>query len=151
MQSTASTTSLVKKFDDQWNSGELKCLCNQALPYFLSNIPELDSFLNRFSELIGPESLDVMLKLFIYHQNMPFDMTSYMKSQSDYIMKNLSIQKEKDFKENSTGRQRAVGHWIQTYAHEHRHQSILLQVYCFEKVKDQIIGEIESALNQFQS
>jgi hypothetical protein len=134
---------LIEQFDSEYNKGNLDELARCALPFIRNHWVDLRNFIDRFRPLLGDERLDTIVKLFILHYNMPFDMGLYMSSQrkfiEDTVQRSNSVTSPDD-------RREAVAEWIRENAQKHRHQAILKQVLCFEKVKEQILPLIRQAM-----
>ena len=134
---------LIEQFEKEYNTGEYNELASCAIPFFRNHWFDLRNFIERFYPLLGDEQLDTIIKLFILHNNMPFDMALYMKSQKQFIERTVALN---DSSSSSDARREAVAEWIRGNAQKHRHEVILKQVLCFEKVKNIVLPLIRDAL-----
>jgi hypothetical protein len=141
------TSHLIEQFELEFQSGELDELARCAIPFFRNHWYDLRNFIERFHPLLGDDQLDTIIKLFILHYNMPFDMALYMKSQKQFIERTVAIN---DTSSNSDARREAVAEWIRGNAQKHRHEVILKQVLCFEKVKERVLPLIREAMQKGQ-
>jgi len=132
---------IVKELEVAFDAGELDCLKKSLLPFIRSNREKLLQFISDFQRVEGPTKLDVMVKVFILQNNMPFDLRDYMVRQSTRI--------EKDIGPCDCAEQRreSVAAWIHQKAADHRSTSMFEQVYCFERLKNEILPLIEEELN----
>jgi hypothetical protein len=73
---------------------------------------------------------------------MPFDMAQYKAKQSNTIRKEIDGESE-----DAAKRQNRVAEWIRHKAEAHRSTSMFQQVFCFEKLKDQLMPLIEAELH----
>ena len=137
------SSKLIKDFEVEFRHGDFQELAACAKPFFVSHWPELREFICRFLPMLGEDQLDLIIKLFILHNNMPFDMGLYMKSQRDYIEKTLVPEALGSTPE---ARRDAVANWIRENAQKHRQETILKQVLCFDKIKPFILPSIKKAL-----
>ena len=69
---------------------------------------------------------------------MPFNMQRYMDVQRTFIQRSLH--------DKIQDRQLAVSHWIQEFAGRHRNRMIQLQCLYLDRVKEQLLPEIERML-----
>jgi len=138
-------SNLIESFEDEYQRGELKELSECALPFLQKHWQDLQPFIARFLPLLGEERLDTIIKLFILHYNMPFDMALYMNSQRQFIEHTVNAQMADMTPE---ARREAVAIWIRENAQKHRHEAILKQVLCFDKVKEYVLPLVRKALAQ---
>lgn len=108
------------------------------MPFFESHVEELRKFIAE-REAKGL-SLLVLLKQYIRSVKQPFNMRRYMDVQSTYIRQTLQQQNE--------DRQQAVSHWIQENANKHRCRMIQLQCLYLDRIKDRLLPEIQTLLEQ---
>jgi hypothetical protein len=128
---------LEKAFD----SGELDSLKQNLLPFVRINRAKLLQFIIEFQRVEGPSPLDLMVKVFILQNNMPFDLRDYMTRQSSRIEQEIGPCDCVD------QRRASVAAWIHQKAADHRSTSMFQQVYCFERLKHVILPLIEAELN----
>ncbi|HSQ41960.1 MAG TPA: hypothetical protein VLM37_06755 [Fibrobacteraceae bacterium] len=136
---------LIQQFESEFSQGELDEVARCALPFFHTHWSDLRAFVERFRPLLGEDNLDTIIKLFILHYNMPFDMALYMKSQKTFIERTVRTTGEGMSPE---ARREAVAQWIRDNAQKHRREAILKQVLCFDKVKDRILPFVRQALKK---
>lgn len=141
------TSNLIEQFENEYSAGELDELTRCAVPFLRNHWFDLRNFIERFYPLLGDEQLDTIIKLFILHYNMPFDMALYMKSQKQFIERTVA---SNDQSSTPDARREAVAEWIRGNAQKHRHEAILKQVLCFDKVKDRVLPLIREALQKGQ-
>lgn len=139
--------SWLEEFEDAFTRGDYDKVAECALPFFRRNIKELKSFLDKTGTLIGEENFDIILKLFILHSNIPFDMGLYMQTQREFIENSVELQGIDD---TPQARHQAVKSWIQKHAQNHRQQAIFKQIMCFDRVKEKIIPELKKALAELE-
>lgn len=130
----------VKRLENAYQCGEMNDLKASLLPFIRKNKDKLLEFIRDFQRVEGPCSLDQMIKFFILQHNMPFNMAQYMAKQSN------TIKQEIDSQAQEKARQDCIAEWIRQKAEAHRSTSMFEQVFCFEKMKDQILPLIEEEL-----
>lgn len=132
---------IVKDLQSAFDAGELDCLKASILPFIRANRNKLLQFIQNFQCVEGPSPLEVMIKVFILQNNMPFDLKDYMLRQTDRIEQEIG---PCDCAET---RRASVAEWIHQKAADHRSISMFQQVYCFERLKADILPLIEEELN----
>jgi hypothetical protein len=131
----------VKDLQAAYDSGELDSLKQSILPFIRANRQKLVQFIQEFQRTDAHAGLEVMIKVFILQNNMPFDLRDYMVRQSDRIEREIGPC-------NCAEERRAqVTAWIHQKAADHRSISMFQQVYCFERLKCEIMPLIEEELN----
>jgi hypothetical protein len=85
----------------------------------------------------------MIIKIFIIQHNMPFNMAHYLAKQSTAIRQELDIQEAQEFAK----RQACVANWIHQRAAAHRSASMFEQVFCFDRLKGELMPLIEEILN----
>jgi hypothetical protein len=130
----------VKRLERAYQSGEMDDLKASILPFLRKNRVKLLEFIREFQKVEGPCSLDQMIKFFILQHNMPFNMAQYMAKQS------TTIKQEIDSQAHDEARQACIAEWIRQKAEDHRSTSMFEQVFCFEKMKEEILPFIEEDL-----
>lgn len=106
------------------------------VPFFQKHLEELRQFIHEHCQ--DRLNLLVLLKQFIRTYRMPFNMQRYMEVQRTFIQRSLH--------DKIQDRQLAVSHWIQEFAGRHRNRMIQLQCLYLDRVKDQLLPEIEKML-----
>jgi hypothetical protein len=134
---------IVRNLEQAFDCGELDDLKASILPFIRNNRDKLLQFIQNFQSIEGPRPLDMLIKIFIIQHNMPFNMAQYMAKQSNTIRKEIDVQQPDDL----TQRQSCVAEWIRQKAEAHRSTSMFQQVFCFDKLKDQLMPLIEEELN----
>ena len=134
---------IVRNLEQAFDCGELDDLKASILPFIRNNREKLLQFIQNFQSIEGPRPLDMLIKIFIIQHNMPFNMAQYMAKQSSTIRKEIDVQQPDDL----TQRQSCVAEWIRQKAEAHRSTSMFQQVFCFDKLKDQLMPLIEEELN----
>ena len=132
---------IVKQLEHAYNCGDLNDLKASILPFIRSNRDRLLDFIQEFQRIEGPRPLDMLIKIFIIQHNMPFNMAQYMAKQSDAIKRDL------DGCDDLAQRQCRVAEWIRQKAEAHRSTSMFEQVFCFDKLKSELMPLIEEELN----
>jgi len=132
---------VVRDLEQAFDCGELDDLKASILPFIRCNKDKLLRFIQDFQRIEGPRPLDMLIKIFIIQHNMPFNMAQYMAKQSS------KIRLEIDGDEDLARRQNCVAEWIRQKAEAHRSTSMFQQVFCFEKVKEQLMPLIEEELD----
>lgn len=131
---------IVGKLEKAYESGDLDELKASILPFIRKNRDKVLEFINHFQQVEGPCPLDRLIKFFILQNNMPFNMAQYMAKQSSVIRKDI------DGSPSAGDRQAVVAEWIKQKAEAHRSISMFEQVFCFEKLKDDLLPLIEEEL-----
>lgn len=134
---------IVTNLEQAFNQGELDPLKASILPFIRNNRVKLLAFINEFQRTEGPHPLDMLIKIFIIQHNMPFDMSHYMAKQSSTIRKEIENQQIDDMAK----RQVSVAEWIRHKAEDHRSTSMFQQVFCFDRLKHELMPLIEEELN----
>jgi hypothetical protein len=134
---------IVRELEHAFDCGEMNDLKASILPFIRSNRAKLLLFIQDFQRIEGPRPLDMLIKIFIIQHNMPFDMAQYMAKQSSKIRKEI----DGDQADDLAKRQNCVAEWIRHKAEAHRSTSMFQQVFCFEKLKDELMPLIEVELN----
>ncbi len=135
-------SALYEQFACDYANGKYNDLYDHVLPFVLKNIGDFGDFI--YSLGFNAEGLSTLtlLKLYIFEKNMPFDMSLYMKAQSDFIKECVQ--------ENGMERQEAVSEWIRAHAQRHREKAIRTQCLYLDKIAEQIIPDIENALKNYR-
>jgi hypothetical protein len=134
---------IVKHLEEAFNGGDLDDLKASILPFIRSNREKLLQFIQEFQRTEGPRPLDMLIKIFIIQHNMPFNMAQYMAKQSFTIRNEIPAPKVDDLSE----RQKCVADWIRQKAEDHRSTSMFQQVFCFDRLKEELMPLIELELN----
>jgi hypothetical protein len=134
---------IVTNLEQAFNEGELDPLKASILPFIRNNRDKLLQFITEFQRTEGPHPLDMLIKIFIIQHNMPFDMAHYMTKQSNTIKKEIHNQSTDDIAQ----RQACVAEWIRSKAEAHRSASMFEQVFCFDRLKHELMPLIEEILN----
>lgn len=136
---------IVGKLERAYSSGDLDGLKASILPFIRKNREKLLEFIQHFQRIEGPCPLDRLIKFFIIQNNMPFDMAQYMAKQSSVIKQDMGVSGDKEDKDAQI-RQANVAEWIRQKAEAHRSTSMFEQVFCFDKLKDDLLPLIEEEL-----
>ncbi len=134
---------IVKNLEQAFNDGELDHHKASILPFIRNNRDKLLQFIHDFQRIEGRRPLDMLIKVFIIQHNMPFNMAQYMAKQSITIRKEIDGQKEDGIDQ----RQNCVAEWIRQKAEAHRSTSMFEQVFCFDRLKKELMPLIEAELN----
>ena len=135
---------IFRDFDKAYAEGKLDYLKQLFLPYILNNIADLYAFKQeKMKQFLEALDMHQILKLYLYYQKMPIDMSSYMEGQSQSIKEAIA--------DTNKERQTAVSDWIKEHAARHRDVTIKTQCLFFEKIADQVIPPIEKALADYES
>jgi hypothetical protein len=130
----------VRRLEQAYDCGEMDDLKASILPFIRKNRDKLLEFIHEFQRVEGPCSLDQMIKFFILQHNMPFNMAQYMAKQSTTIKQEIEVQAR------DKARQECIADWIRQKAEAHRSTSMFEQVFCFEKMKEELLPIIEEEL-----
>ncbi len=125
---------MVKQLEKAYAAGEMEDLKSSILPFLRKHQDKLIGFVKEFHRVEGPCALDLVIKIFIIQFNMPFCMRQYMTQQSTIIKRKLEEERCDDDK-----RQSAAADWVREKAEAHRSHSMFRQVFCFEKVKKDLL------------
>ena len=121
------------------NALELFQIDEEAMmPFFENHLDELCKFIQQRSGM--RLSLLEVLKQFIRSAQQPFNMQRYMAVQSTYIRESIQ--------EKMLDRQQAVSRWIQENAGKHRSRMIQLHCLYLERIKDQVLPQVEEMLSR---
>jgi hypothetical protein len=134
---------VVRELEHAFECGEMNDLKASILPFIRANREKLLNFIQEFQRIEGPRPLEMLIKIFIIQHNMPFNMAQYMQKQSSTIRKEIDGGQADDLSK----RQNCVAEWIRHKAEAHRSTSMFQQVFCFEKLKGQLMPIIEEELN----
>lgn len=134
---------IVRELEHAFDCGEMNDLKASILPFIRTNRAKLLQFIQDFQRIEGPRPLEMLIKIFIIQHNMPFNMAQYMAKQSSKIRKEIDGGEAEDLAK----RQNCVAEWIRQKAEDHRSTSMFQQVFCFEKLKDELMPLIEEELN----
>lgn len=134
------TSKLVEDLECAYAKGEMEELKRSIVPFVRCNRDKILRFIEDFQKVEGPYPLEQLIKFFILQNNMPFDMRSYMQRQSCAIREDVGSCPDKQ------QRQAEVAEWIRKKAESHRSTSMFQQVFCFEKLKEEILPLIEREL-----
>ncbi len=128
----------VDKATKEQDELELYQIDDKAIvPFFQKHLEELREFIRNHQQR-DHLCLLVLLKQFIRTYRMPFNMQRYMDVQRTFIQRSLH--------DKIQDRQLAVSHWIQEFAGRHRNRMIQLQCLYLDRVKEQLLPEIERML-----
>ena len=133
---------IVRELEHAYDCGDLNDLKASLLPFIRCNREKLILFIQDFQRIEGPRPLEMLIKIFIIQHNMLFNMAQYMAKQSTTIRKEIDGQADDIAK-----RQSCVAEWIKQKAEAHRSTSMFQQVFCFEKLKAELMPLIEEELN----
>ncbi len=142
-RNTLVRSEIVKQLEAAFQSDELDELKESILPFITKNREKLLRFVQEFQRIDGPHPLDMIIKIFIIQHNMPFNMAHYLARQSSTIRMEMNVQEEHEFAE----RQSLVANWIRQKAAAHRSTFMFEQVFCFERLKGDLMPLIEDILN----
>lgn len=133
---------LLRSLECAYESGVLDPLKDSLLPFIRANRCKLLDFISSFQQIEGGEgSLEQMIKIFIIQNNMPFDMGFYMSQQTNVIRREACCEDTEQDR-----RQENVAQWIRERAQSHRSFSMFQQVYCFERIKHEVLPLIRDEL-----
>ena len=131
----------IDNYTKSYDSGELDETINSIIPFLKTQKNEIQNFINSFIESNGKQTLESLIKYYILSCNKPFNLKSYLCKQSKQMEEDIGpeIKTEK--------RSGLVSDWIETEAENYRANSIMEQVYCFDRVKAKLIPKIEKELH----
>jgi hypothetical protein len=135
-------SALYEQFAQDYADGKYDTLYAHVLPFVLKNVGDFSNFIDSLGGNAEGLNTLTLLKLYIFEKNMPFDMTLYMKEQSEFIRKSIQ--------DDGKDRQQAVAEWIQQHAQRHREMAIRTQCLYLDKIADKIIPDIEKALQNYR-
>jgi hypothetical protein len=128
---------------EKFSQEELEAMKASAIDFLLKDIETLKHFIEKINKDFGQHSLIFALKMFILNCNKVFNMTEYMKKQSELAEEHLKSQK----REFSPEERRAfLTHWIEDTAGSYRKQAIFKQIYCIDKISSEIAPIIAQAI-----
>jgi len=132
---------MLNKFATSYNSGELTELTNSIVPFLKMHVEELKIFIQNFHSKNDKQPLDALIKFFLISMNMPVNFKFYLNNQSKTMEKEIGPEIQ-----NPEKRSNLVSSWIGSNAEKYRTHSILEQIYCFDRCKNEIMPEIEKLL-----
>ena len=137
---------LFSDIEESWKRGELEGISRHALPFLVAHLNEIQNFIDELNRFQVDLDLDLLIKLFIFRRNMPFNMGDYMMRQCSFVKKQL----ESCCAPSQSGdqdRQSMASQWIKQFAEEHRRQEIFRQIFLIEKMKDEILPVLADKLH----
>jgi hypothetical protein len=132
---------LLNKFEKAYQSGKMDSIKDCLCPFLEANKSNLKQFIVNFQEKNGKLPLESLIKLFILSNNQPFDMHSYLAKQSDEIKRDLGQSLSRP-----ESRQKLITKWIKEKADSFRNHSIMEQIYCFDKLKAEVLPQFRKEL-----
>jgi len=102
---------------------------------------ELKIFIKNFNSNNDEQPLESLIKFFLISMNMPVNFKFYLDSQSRVMQNDIGPDIE-----NPDERKKLVTSWIGSNAEDYRTFSIMEQIYCFDRSKNEILPEVERLL-----
>jgi len=133
---------LTAQLEDSFSQGKLDHLREKVWHFLCAHQESLKIFIKEFEETHGTWALDSLTKYWILTIDTPFDLRDYLKEQTEAIQRDLG-----DKLKDSTQRSKYVAEWVKQNAAGFRHHSMLEQIYCFEKMKTELLPDLAKLLN----
>ncbi len=122
---------------------DLEAIKAPAIDFFLKDIEKLKQFVRKMQEDFEQGDLAFALKMFVLNSNQVFNMTEYMKNQSQLAEEYVKSQNKNS---SSEERRAAFGQWIEKNAASYRKVAIFKQIYCIDKMSKEIVPVIAKAI-----
>ena len=136
-------SNIYKQLESELSQNDLEAMKASAIDFFLKDIEALKQFTKKMQEDFEQSDLTFALKMFVLCSNKVFNMVEYMKGQSRLAEEYVKSQ-NKDF--NSDERRAALNHWIEKNAALYRKSTIFEQIYCIDKMSEEIVPVIAKAI-----
>ncbi|MDR1831049.1 MAG: hypothetical protein LBQ76_09800 [Candidatus Fibromonas sp.] len=136
-------SNIYKQLESELSQKDLEAMKASAIDFFLKDIEALKQFTKKMQEDFEQSDLTFALKMFVLSNNKVFNMVEYMKGQSRLAEEYVKSQ-NKDF--NSDERRAALNHWIEKNAALYRKSTIFEQIYCIDKMSEEIVPVIAKAI-----
>ena len=133
----------MQKPVENFSKEELEAMKASAIDFLLKDIETLKHFIEKINKDFGQHNLAFALKMFILNCNKVFNMTEYMKKQSELAEEHLKSQKG-DF--NPEERRVLLTRWIEDNAGSYRKQAIFKQIYCIDQISSEIAPIVAQAI-----
>lgn len=134
---------LSEKFQEAYDSGRFDSQKDLILPFLRNNLEKLKKFIDDFEKGHGKQSLENLVKYFILSSNLPFNMQKYLQEQSEAMKNDIGPEFN-----NPEVRTKLAAEWIEKKAANFRNHSIMEQVYCFSRLKNDILPIITEDLKK---
>lgn len=138
---------LFCQIEESWERGELNGISRHALPFLVAHLNEIQKFIEELNRYQVDLDLNLLIKLFVFRRNMPFNMGDYMMRQCSFVKRQLENCCA-PAKSGDQARQNMANQWIKQFAEEHRRQEIFRQIFLIEKMKDEILPVLADKLHQ---
>ncbi len=142
-QNKNTPSGVSKRIKSEISQKDLEAIKASAIDFFLKDIEKLKQFTKKMQEDFGQSDLTFALKMFVLNSNKVFNMTEYMKNQSQLAEEYVKLQ-NKNF--TSEERRSALNGWIEKNAALYRKEAIFEQIYCIDKTSKDIIPIITKAI-----
>ena len=136
-------SNIYKQLESELSQNDLEAMKASAIDFFLKDIEALKQFTKKMQEDFEQSDLTFALKMFVLCSNKVFNMVEYMKGQSQLAEEYVKSQ-NKNF--NSDERRTALNHWIEKNAAQYRKSTIFEQIYCIDKMSEEIVPVIAKAI-----
>jgi NAD+--asparagine ADP-ribosyltransferase len=124
---------------------DVEGMASSAVEFLLKNIESLKLFIKKMNEDFGQRDFIFVLKMFVLNQNKVFDMTSYMKRQSEMAEEYVK-EYRKDIEPEE--RRKMLSKWVEENAALYRKRAIFKQMDCIEEMSAQIVPLIKKAIRE---
>jgi hypothetical protein len=132
-----------ERLKSEMSQKDLKAIKAFAIDFFLRDIEKLKQFVKKMQEDFEQRDLVFALKMFMLNNNKIFNMTEYMKDQSQLAEEYVKSQNENFSPEE---RRTAFGRWIEKNASSYRKITMIKQIYCIDKMSKEIVPVIAKAI-----
>jgi len=122
---------------------EMEEMKTSAIDFFLKDIEALKQFVKKMHTDFEQDDLAFALKMYVLSCNKVFNMTDFMKNQSQLADEYVKAHKKNFCPEE---RRAAFERWIKDNAAPYRKNAIFKQIHCIDEMSKEIISIIESAI-----
>jgi len=134
---------IFEQLAGEFSAKDLETMRESAIDFFLKDIEALKNFIIKMETDFQQDDFVFVLKMFVISNNKIFNMSEYMKSQSEQAERYV---KEKHKVKNAEERRLALNEWIEKNAEDYRKYTITKQIYCIEKMSAKIVPVIKQAI-----
>lgn len=133
---------LSAQLEEAYLAGKLNHLRDKLWSFLDVHGNDLRDFIDKFEATNGAWTLDALTKYWILTSNLPFDLKTYLKEQTQAIQRDLGPKIA-----DPEARTKLVTEWVKSNAAVFRDHSMLEQVYCFEKMKSEVLPKLAERLH----
>lgn len=136
---------IFEQLERELSQEDLEAMKASAVEFLLKDVEALKHFIKKVNEDFGQDDLAFALKMFILNCNKVFNMAEYMKNQSQLAEEHVKSQNRSL---NTEERRAVLARWIEEHAEQYRKHAIFKQIYCIDKMADEIIPVIKQVIEK---